>query len=96
MASDILTHTANSLCHTYTHTHTHTHIHRLVWSLFLIFTFFHLLANYKAVSVVKMETLNQNRLHTVISDLLSSGKVPDPASTNAREPIVLWSELQNC
>ena len=33
----------------------------LVWSLFVVFTMLHLLANYKAVSVVCMETLNKNR-----------------------------------
>ena len=33
----------------------------LVWSLFVVFTMLHLLANYRAVSVVCMETLNKNR-----------------------------------
>ena len=61
---------------------------RLVWSLFVVFTFFHLYANYKAVSAVKMETLNQQRLHIVLTDYLSTGAVPSPASVNAREPIL--------
>ena len=79
--------------HTHTHTHTHTspthnHYHRLIWSFFLLFTFFHLFANHRAVSVVKMETFNQNRLHIIMDDYLSSGKVPSPASANAREPIL--------
>ena len=73
-----------------------------------MFTLLHLLANYRAVSVVCMETLNKNRshslyhltllersmlcvyrLHIVISDYLSTGRVPTPATVNAREPIIL-------
>ena len=36
-----------------------------VWSLFIVFTLLHLLANYRAVSVVCMETLNKNRSHSL-------------------------------
>lgn len=49
----------------------HTHFHlplyfRLVWTLFSVFTFLHLLANYRAVSVVCMETFNKNRSLLII------------------------------
>ena len=35
-----------------------------------------------------METLNKNRLHIVMKDYLSTGRVPSPASANGREPII--------
>lgn len=42
-----------------------------------------------------METFNQNRLHIVMNDYLLLGKVPSPASANAREPILgsKWQEI---
>ena len=62
---------------------------RLVWSLFVVFTILHLLANYRAVSVVSMETLNKSRLHLVMSTYLRTGRIPEVAWVNAREPVVL-------
>jgi hypothetical protein len=64
---------------------------RLVWSLFVVFTVLHLLANHRAVSVVCMETFNKSRLHIVMADYLATGTVPGPASVNAREPIITRS-----
>ncbi|XP_071944514.1 RUS family member 1-like [Antedon mediterranea] len=65
----------------------------LTWSLFFMFTFLHLYANYRAVTCVVMETLNQTRLHLLVQVFLQS---PDlhmlsPAKTNAMEP-VLWKQ----
>ncbi len=62
---------------------------RLVWLLFIVFTMLHLMANYRAVSVVSMETLNKNRLHLVVSTYMKTGKVPSVKWVNAREPVVL-------
>lgn len=61
---------------------------RLIWTLFAVFTCLHLFANYKAVSAVTMETLNQQRLHIVLNDFFSTGSISSPASVNAREPIL--------
>lgn len=66
-----------------------THTHRLIWCLFVVFTFLHLYANYQAVSVVKLETLNRKRLHILMSDYLATGHMPSPASVNTREPILM-------
>ena len=60
-----------------------------MWFLFLVFTILHLLANYCAVSVVSMETLNKSRLHLVVSSYLRTGKVSSVAWVNAKEPVVL-------
>ncbi|KAJ1368027.1 hypothetical protein KIN20_029078 [Parelaphostrongylus tenuis] len=46
----------------------------LIWSLYLIFTFIHLYANYRAVRSLNMETLNQKRAIILIRSWLSSGK----------------------
>jgi hypothetical protein len=63
----------------------------LVWGLFTVFTVLHLWANYMAVSVVCMEAFNQNRLHVMMEHYLSTGVVLDPATVNAREPIIARS-----
>ena len=82
------THTHTHM-HIRTHTHTHTHTHcRLVWVLYCVFTTLHLYANYQAVSVVCMETLNGNRLHIIMEDLLNSGQMPQPPWVNKREPLL--------
>lgn len=71
----------------------------MVWTLFVLFTAFHLLANYRAVSVVAMETLNKARLHLLMTSYLSTGAVLSVSKVNAREPILLgkavyvWSSL---
>lgn len=69
---------------------------RLVWTLFILFTIFHLLANHRAVSVVAMETLNQNRLHLLVSSYFVTGTIPSVAEVNAREPILSCNTFDNC
>ena len=61
--------------------------------LYIIFTILHLFANYRAVTVVTMETFNQTRLHFVAQDYLCScdGDILPVKAANHREP-VLWSE----
>lgn len=66
----------------------HVSLSRLIWTLFVVFTLFHLLANHRAVSVVTMETLNQERLHLLMSMYLTTGVVPTVDKVNAREPIL--------
>ncbi|XP_022085873.1 RUS1 family protein C16orf58 homolog isoform X2 [Acanthaster planci] len=62
----------------------------LTWSLFFLFTFLHLYSNYRAVTCVVMETLNQARLHIISQEYLSSvdGHIISPAAANAQEPVV--------
>ena len=61
---------------------------RLVWTLFVVFTVLHLLANHRAVSVVSMETFNKARLHLVMKSYLSTTTIPIVNKVNAREPIL--------
>ena len=65
---------------------------RLIWLLFIVFTALHLFANYRAVSVVCMETLNQARLHIAVHHYLSHGAIPSVAVVNSQEPIVLHTK----
>ena len=69
----------------------HSHL-RLVWLLFFVFTFLHLFSNYRAVSVVSMETLNRNRLHLLMKHLFTNGEVPNPKLINLQEPLLLGKE----
>ena len=63
---------------------------RLTWFLFFLFTFFHLYANYRAVTCVVMNTLNQARLHIIMKEYLTTELVHilSPAEANAREPVL--------
>lgn len=61
---------------------------RLIWLLFSVFTLLHLFANYQAVSVVSMETLNQSRLHLLMKILLSTGAIVTPPIINKQEPLL--------
>jgi hypothetical protein len=63
----------------------------LIWTLFVLFTFVHLFANYHAVTAVTMETFNQSRLHIVVSDWLSRSDrshVVSVKTANLREPVL--------
>ncbi|XP_072163272.1 RUS family member 1-like [Diadema setosum] len=62
----------------------------LTWCLFLICTGGHLYANYRAVTCVVMETLNQTRLHILSQDYLHSSQpsLLGPESVNKKEPVV--------
>lgn len=55
----------------------------------MLFTAFHLSANYRAVRVVTMETLNKARLHLLVTTYLIRGTVPSVREVNNREPILL-------
>ncbi|XP_065913604.1 RUS family member 1-like isoform X2 [Dysidea avara] len=61
---------------------------QLIWLLFILFTFLHLLFNYHAVASVKMETLNRRRLHLLIQHYLTTGVMLSPAIVNHQEPIL--------
>lgn len=60
---------------------------RLTLGLFFLFTVLHLFSNYKAVSSVVMETLNESRLSIVLRRYLRDGRVLTPPEANQREPV---------
>lgn len=60
----------------------------LTWTLFFIFTFLHLYANFRAVSSVIMETVNMPRLHILVNEFLSEGRIMTPEEVGSREPVV--------
>ncbi|XP_068750402.1 RUS family member 1-like [Montipora capricornis] len=60
----------------------------LTWTLFFIFTFLHLYANFRAVSSVIMETINIPRLHILVTEFLTSGLIMTPQEVSSREPVI--------
>lgn len=63
-------------------------LHSLTWTLFFIFTFLHLYANFRAVSSVIMETVSLPRLHLLVTEFLSSGHIMTPQEVGSREPVI--------
>ncbi|CAG5123515.1 unnamed protein product [Candidula unifasciata] len=53
-----------------------------------IFTSLHLFANYKAVTSVRMETLNQARLHLILTHYLETDQLLDVKTVNYLEPVL--------
>lgn len=68
----------------------------LTWSLFFIFTFFHLYANFRAVSSVIMETVNLPRLHLLVTEFLSTGRIITPEEVGSREPVIFGFNTGEC
>ncbi|KAI1884023.1 hypothetical protein AGOR_G00222110 [Albula goreensis] len=60
----------------------------LTFTLFFFFTILHLLANYRAVRSVVMETLNEARLSILLHQHLSDGRILSPSEANQREPVL--------
>jgi hypothetical protein len=54
----------------------------------MVFTGLHLFANYKAVTSVRMETLNQARLHLIVRHYLENNEVLDVKTVNKMEPVL--------
>ncbi|XP_036409111.1 RUS1 family protein C16orf58 homolog isoform X2 [Megalops cyprinoides] len=61
----------------------------LTFTLFFFFTILHLLANYRAVRSVVMETLNEARLSILLHQYLQDSQVLCPSEANLREPVFL-------
>uniref|UniRef100_A0A3B3TEQ7 RUS family member 1 n=1 Tax=Paramormyrops kingsleyae TaxID=1676925 RepID=A0A3B3TEQ7_9TELE len=61
----------------------------LTFVLFFSFTVLHLLANYKAVRSIVMETLNEARLSILLHQYLHDGRILSPSEANSREPVFL-------
>jgi len=68
----------------------------LTWTLFFIFTFLHLYANFRAVSSVIMETVNIPRLHLLVTEFLSSGNILTPQEVGSREPVIFGISTGEC
>ncbi|KAL4658215.1 hypothetical protein GN956_G2972 [Arapaima gigas] len=60
----------------------------LTFTLFFFFTILHLVANYRAVRSVVMETLNETRLSILILQYLTDGQILSPTEANRREPVL--------
>ncbi|XP_012944155.1 RUS family member 1 [Aplysia californica] len=60
----------------------------LVWPLYVVFTFLHIFANYKAVAAVRMETINQTRLYFITRWYLEKEEVLDVKTVNQLEPVI--------
>ena len=63
----------------------------VVWLVYLCLTVVHLYANYRAVTAVTMDTLNQSRLHAVIHHWLTHRQVLSVSEANRREPVLSGS-----
>ncbi|KAJ7333839.1 hypothetical protein OS493_015931 [Desmophyllum pertusum] len=68
----------------------------LTWSLFFVFTFLHIYANFRAVSSVVMETVSLNRLHLLVTEFLSAGRIMTPEEVGSREPVVFGHTTGEC
>jgi len=60
---------------------------RLTWMAFLLFTALHIFANYKAVKVVRFETLNRSRFLILLKYYATTGIVQSVQETNNLEPV---------
>ena len=54
---------------------------------FLLFTALHIFANYKAVKVVRFETLNRSRFLILLKYYATTGIVQSVQETNNLEPV---------
>ena len=61
---------------------------RVVWALFLLFTFLHLFANWRAVRAVIMSRMNRNRFHLLVDMYLKEGGVRSPEYINGKETLL--------
>ena len=59
----------------------------LIWSLFFVFTFLHIYANYRAVCCVVFDTFNAQRLQIVLNEYRKSKTVLSPDQVASRESI---------
>lgn len=62
----------------------------LTWLLFALLTGLHLFANYQAVKSLVFDTLNKDRLITVMQSFTAqNGHIPSPREANAKESVIL-------
>ena len=61
---------------------------RVVWALFLLFTFLHLFANWRAVKAVVMNRVNRNRFHLMVDLYLRAGGIRSPEHINSKETLL--------
>uniref|UniRef100_A0A023F0A2 Putative conserved plasma membrane protein n=1 Tax=Triatoma infestans TaxID=30076 RepID=A0A023F0A2_TRIIF len=67
----------------------------MLWYLFLLMTFLHLYANYKAVKSLNFNTFNRERLLLVIQEYLSREIILPPIEINRRESVYLGFGLSD-
>ena len=61
---------------------------RMVWALFLLFTFLHLFANWRAVRAVVMNRVNRNRFHLMVDLYLRAEGVRSPEHISSMETLL--------
>ncbi|CAF0769041.1 unnamed protein product [Brachionus calyciflorus] len=61
----------------------------LIWTLFLVFVFGHIFANYNAVKSVIMKTFNRNRFKITCQEYFETGQVFSPVISNKRESVLM-------
>ncbi|CAG7785510.1 unnamed protein product [Allacma fusca] len=61
----------------------------LIWTLYLLFTALHLLANFKALKSLQLESLNTSRLLHCLSQFVKNETVPSIADVNNRESLFI-------
>eukprot|EP00042_Codosiga_hollandica_P053192 m.691180 g.691180 ORF g.691180 m.691180 type:complete len:115 (-) comp58639_c1_seq3:1141-1485(-) len=63
----------------------------LTWVLFVVFTGLHLFFNYKAVSSLVFDTLNDRRAHILAHHFMEKRKMLRPNAVAAIEPIFVFN-----
>ena len=67
---------------------------RLVWALYIVCTAGHLIANYKALKSLQLESLNNARLLYCLKEFLSKGTVLPLKTVNDLESVVLGTGVK--
>jgi len=64
-------------------------------TLFVLLTFLHVYANYRAVTSLLLETLNVGRLSLILTSYLETSNILSIKEANQKESILLWTEQPN-
>lgn len=67
------------------------YIYRYLIELYLFLVAVHLYANYSAVKVLCLDTLNEDRLALIIKNYMINERIPDPKRLNKEESVFLLS-----
>eukprot|EP01018_Ginkgo_biloba_P006222 Gb_26344 [translate_table: standard] len=67
----------------------------IMWSSFLILTFFHMFANYQAVRCLCLTSLNEERAKILLQNFMTNGQVLTPKEVSSMEHLLPnWISLQ--
>lgn len=68
---------------------TYIYIYRYLIELYLFLVAVHLYANYLAVKVLCLDTLNEDRLALIIKNYMINERIPEPKKLNKEESVFL-------